>query len=96
MQAERDLAMQMRGRGDRDRFDTAIEQFVNIAYGGTTERMPDEVGLRLVRISNDGELHAGEFGQHARMVRAHDANTDNAHAQLPIPIHFRLRHTHPL
>ena len=68
MQVSAMLAMQMRGRRDRDRVDAAIEQLVDIAHGRAAERAADELGLRRIRIGDDRELDAGNFSQHARMV----------------------------
>jgi hypothetical protein len=77
---ERDLTVQMGRRRDRYRINAVVEQFLDTSYGRTTERLPDEFRLCLIRVGNSRELDARKLGQDPGVVRAHDADADNANA----------------
>ena len=90
---ERDVAMQVGRRRDRHRIDAALEQFLDRADRRASERGADVMGLLAVRIGNAGEHDAGKLRQHARMVRAHDADANDADAQYRARAGFRgLQH----
>ena len=81
MQAKRDIAMQVGGRGDGDGVDVEIEQFADIGDGGAAQGARDEIGLLAVGIGDADQFGARQSGKHAGMVAAHDADADDAHTQ---------------
>ncbi len=86
---ERDGAMEVRRCRDRHRIDAAVEQFLDGAHRRASERGADEGGLLAVGIAHAGEADAGHFREHARMVRTHDANTNDADPQVRARVAFR-------
>ena len=90
---ERDIAMQMRRRRDGDCVDTEIEQLLDVGDGRATERAGDEIGLLAVGIGDGDELDAGQAGEDAGVIAAHDADAHHADAQRMLSVRiFRLRH----
>ena len=78
---KRDIAMQMGRRGNGDGVDVAIEQVADIGDGRAAQRARDEFGLLAVGIGDADEFGAGQSGEDAGMIAAHDADADDADAQ---------------
>jgi hypothetical protein len=87
------VAMQLRRRRDGDRVDAVTHQSLGVVEGGAAERAGDEFAALAIGISDANQLDAGQLGKHASVVRAHDADADNADTQRAVPVHF-LRLTH--
>ena len=66
---------------------------LDVGDGGTAQRAGDEFGLLAVGIGDADKLGAGNAGEHARMIGAHDADADDANAQRALRAWIcRLRH----
>ena len=70
----RQLAMQVRGRGDGGGVDAGLQQRLDIAIGRAAQHAGHKIALLAVGIGDADELHPGKIGKHARMVAAHDAD----------------------
>ena len=75
---ERNIAVQMGRRGDRDGIDAKLEQLVHVGDRRAAENARHEITLLAVGIGNAHELNASQAGEHTGVVRAHDACTDDA------------------
>ena len=73
--------MEMGRRRDRDRIDVQVEQFADIGDRGAAQGAGDEIGLLAVGIGDGDQFDAGQPGEHAGMIAAHDADADDADAQ---------------
>ena len=78
---ERDLVMEVRGRGDGDGVDPAVEQGIDLADGDAAERPGDEIRLLAIGIGHADEFYPWKLREHARMVAAHHADADYSHTQ---------------
>ena len=78
---ERNLAMQVGRRGNRDRVNPAREKLFHRGKRRAPEGRADKMRLLAVGIDHSCKLDARKFRQHARMVRTHDADPDDTHAQ---------------
>ena len=54
---------------------------------GTAQHAGHKVALRAVRVGDADQLNAGQPGEHARMVRAHGADADDANPQRRVILH---------
>ncbi len=80
-QAMRNVAMQMRRRGDGDGIDALVQQCLGIVESSTTEIAGNSLAPLAVGIGNADQFYPRQFGQDAGMVTAHHAYADNADAQ---------------
>jgi hypothetical protein len=81
--------MEMGRRCDRYGIDAAIEQLFDGADRRTTERGTDKSGLLAVGIAHAGKAYARHFRENPRMVRTHDADTNDANPQVRARVAFR-------
>src|SRR6476646_7574557 len=73
--------MEMCRRRDRNRVDLAVEQFLDIRYGGAVQCTGNEFGLLSIGIRDTDQLNARQTGEHASMVAAHYAHAHDAYTQ---------------
>ncbi len=78
---ERQIPVQVRGRGDGDRVDAGGQHSLDVVAGRATEHSGNEFALLAIGIGDGDELDARKISEHARMVAAHHADADHAHAQ---------------
>ena len=78
---ERDLMMQMGGRGDRHRIDALGQQLLEDFESAAACEFGGARAMFRQRIDDADQRDAGQARQHAGMVAAHHAGTDHADAQ---------------
>ena len=78
---QRDIAMEVGRRRNRDRIDIALDQFADIGNSDAAQRTGDEFGLFAIRVSDPNEFGARQAGEYTSMIAAHDANADDTHTQ---------------
>ena len=81
MQAERDLVMQMRRRGNRHGIDAFSDQFIEACEGTAARKLGGARAMRRQRIDDPDQRGVGQPGQHPGVIAAHDAGADHADAQ---------------
>jgi hypothetical protein len=74
--------MEMCGGGDNYGIEPKSKQRFVVSNSLDTQSFGDLHRMRTVRIGNRNEFNAGNVGKHTRMVRAHNANADNAKTKL--------------
>ncbi len=75
---ERDVVVQVRGRGDDDRIQLQRQQFVDIGDRLAAEEIRDLLALGEIGIGDADQQGTRQVGQYARMVRSHDTDADDA------------------
>ncbi len=81
---DRNLAMKMGRRRDRHCVNALTDEALKIGEGRAAKSVRYPLALLAVGIDHPDQFDAGKFRQHARMVRAHDANANNADAQVAV------------
>jgi hypothetical protein len=89
---ERDLVMKMRGRGDGERIDALIDQFVEALEGAAARHFGRPGPVRRRGIDDADQRDIRQTRQHPGMVAAHHAGADHPHAKRPLRLAFHARY----